>query len=201
MRNATSEAAPNAAYLRRLIARSSYTPTQRSILNAMLGLWFRHGFEPVHPGREALAKKARVCVKTISRQLAILVRQGVLVVHAFGKGGVHRATQYRINVVRLQEMCGASHALEIVPPEVIHRGAEFGKNVPQIAGQVSRKSLAKNTPKVRDKMSHWISCISMHTRSASGIERQEEPTIARAKREELAFYAFMVKVLEGVEHD
>lgn len=127
--------------LRKEIDRSGFTSAQKRVLSAFVNHWFVHRHKGnVHPGRNALAKRADASIKTVSRALSLFrsleIIEATDCLHG-GSGG--DATVYLLHDGNLSVFCKMTkkqlrrHISENVPPIL------GGSNVP---GQT------------RDKMSH-----------------------------------------------
>lgn len=100
------------AAIRRLvrdaIRKGPFTKGQRDVTLALVNHWFHHKgtAKPIHPGREKLARKAKVSVRTVASSLSMLRAAGVLVVVSNLRGGHDTATKYRVNTAALLTLCG-----------------------------------------------------------------------------------------------
>lgn len=133
--------------VRGAIRKSEMTKSERDVTLAFVNHWLHHrnGKKAfVHPGREQIAKKAKVTVKTVSRTLAMLRAAGVLVPLKHLNGGKGKATEYRVNISALMVLCGCTWVDDFLR----HHGLE---NVPVYASKMSRY--------VRDKMSHRLTDV------------------------------------------
>lgn len=86
----------------------SFTKSQRDVVLYIANLWLHHrnGREGViRPGRERIAKKANVSVRTVASVMADMRDAGVLIPVAYPKGG-RRATQYKMRISKIFEYCG-----------------------------------------------------------------------------------------------
>lgn len=95
--------------VRTTIRKSGLTKGQQAVTLAVVNLWFHHKSGPgavIYPGREKLAKKADVSVRTVATTLDMLRAAGVLRVVSHPKGG-RAATRYRVRVTPLLILCGA----------------------------------------------------------------------------------------------
>lgn len=131
----------NEAAFRRLvrtaIRKSSLTKSEQAVTIAVANLWFHHkGKGVMHPGRERIAKSARVSIKTVTRTLSKMKASGCIVAVSHESGG-RAATRYRVRFVPLLMFCGAKL------PEWIE-----GELVPLSSGGMSRFT--------GDKMSHGL---------------------------------------------
>lgn len=132
--------------VRDAIRKGPLTKSQRDVTLAVMNHWFHHKSKraPIHPGREKLAAKAGVTVKTVSRTLAMLRSANVIVPVGGIRGGFHSATKYRVQIGPLMTLCGCDWLDDFV------RG--YGLNVPQGGPEMSHK--------VRDKMSHGLMSVA-----------------------------------------
>lgn len=127
--------------VRQAVRKGDFTKGERDVTLAVINMWFHHKGGPkpyIHPGREKIAKKAGVTVKTVSRCLSMLRSAGVLVAVNGLSGGGKIATKYTVNVWSLMTLCGCDWVDEFM------RGR--GKNVPLSSAEMSHCR--------RDKMSH-----------------------------------------------
>lgn len=132
--------------VRDAIRKGPFTKGQRDVALAIVNHWFHHNGKraPIHPGRDKLARKSGVTVKTVSRTLGMLRAAGVLVPVSSLRGGWGSATKYRVNIAALMTLCGCDWLDEFL------RGRAL--NVPQVALKMSRK--------MGDKMSHGLNDTS-----------------------------------------
>lgn len=118
------------------------TKSERDVTLALFNHWVHHRAKgPIHPGRQRIAKKADVTVKTVSRCFAMLRAAGVLTPVKNLRGGYGSATRYRFDLVALMVLVGCDWIDDF-------RGGSTGTNVPVVVGKMSRL--------LRDKMSHGI---------------------------------------------
>ena len=129
--------------VRDAIRKGPFTKSQRDVTLAVANLWFHHksgdGF--IHPGRDKLAKRAKVHVKTVSRTLEILRDAKAIKPVSNLRGGYGKSTRYVVDIWALTAHCG------VELPEVI-QGQLVALNVPQDQPKMSHN--------MRDKMSHGI---------------------------------------------
>lgn len=95
--------------MRGAVRKGLLTKGERDVTMALLNVWFHHRNGPkkfIHPSRAAIAKKAGVSEKTVSRTLYLLRSCGALIVMSDLRGGHHRATRYRFDDLALLVMCG-----------------------------------------------------------------------------------------------
>jgi hypothetical protein len=125
--------------VRDCIAKGPFTKSERDVTKAFFEHWFYHKSGPrnyVHPGRERIAKRAKVDVKTVSRAFAMLRAAGVIEAIASAKGQGKKPTKYVVNVIALFTLCGAGwadHFVKNVPPRIPKMSHQVpGQNVPQI---------------------------------------------------------------------
>jgi hypothetical protein len=96
-------------YLRSAVRQSAMSRAQKDVTMGVLNLWLHHrnGLKGViHPGRERLAKGAKVSVRTVASTLKALRDAGVLKAskHAYGEG--QKPTEYTMNTLALIVHCG-----------------------------------------------------------------------------------------------
>ena len=97
--------------IRDSIRKSEFTKSERDVTLALVNHWFfyRNGKKGyIHPGREKLAKKAKVSIKTASRCLGFLRDCGAITALANLNGLHGNATEYTVNVVVLIHVCALS---------------------------------------------------------------------------------------------
>lgn len=94
--------------VRGAIRKGPFTKGQRDVTLAVVNHWFHHKGknQPIHPGREKLAAKAKVSVRTVATTLAILRASGVLHAVSHLRGGHDTATKYKVNIPALLTLCG-----------------------------------------------------------------------------------------------
>jgi hypothetical protein len=103
----SSEAAIRRA-VREAIRNSKLTKSEQGVTLALANLWFHHRNiteAVIRPGRERLARKARVSVRTVASTLAKLRAAGVLSAVKYANGG-RNATRYQMRLVPLLSFCG-----------------------------------------------------------------------------------------------
>ncbi len=125
--------------VRAMVKAGPFTKSERDVALAFFNHWLHHrngakGY--VHPGREKLAKKAGVTIRTVSRCLDMLRESGAIVATAHLEGLHGKATQYVVNMPALAELCGAKKS---------DRRINGGTNVPA---------------RGRDKMSRRLNDVS-----------------------------------------
>ena len=92
--------------VRQHIRKGPLTKSERDVTLAFFNHWFHHRKKgAVHPGREKLAKKAKVSIATVKRTLSMLRQQGVLIATAHERGLNGKATEYLVNPVALYRLC------------------------------------------------------------------------------------------------
>lgn len=101
-------------FVRGAVRRADLTKGERDVTLALLNFWLHHKGtgKPIHPGREKLAKRAGVSVRTVASSLAMLRAAGVLEVVSNLKGGFKTATKYSVNLRSLMHLCGCDWADE-----------------------------------------------------------------------------------------
>ena len=97
-----------ARFVRSAVQKSHLTKSERQVTLMIVNLWFYHksGEGVIYPGREKIAKKLRVSVRTVASTLAILREAGALKVVSHLKGGGRAATRYKLKFVPLLLLCG-----------------------------------------------------------------------------------------------
>jgi DNA-binding transcriptional ArsR family regulator len=111
--SASFKASQEAAFRRvvREVIRDSYmSKGEQAVTLAVVNLWLHHRNGPkghIHPGRERLARSAKVSVRTVASTLAKLREGGVLIVVARPRGEGQKPTQYRVNLIEIFRFCGA----------------------------------------------------------------------------------------------
>lgn len=135
--------------VREAVRKSDMTKSEKAVTLALANIWFHHKAQGVmYPGREKIARREQVSIKTVTRTMAKLREAGCLVVVSHAKGG-RAATRYRLQTMRLMEFCGVDF-----PDSREGELTRFdGKNVPLSGGEMSRFR--------GDKMSHGLKgCVS-----------------------------------------
>lgn len=135
--------------IREAVNKGPFTKSERDVTLAMVNHWFHHrkgrnGF--IHPGREKIAKRAKVTVKTVSRTFAVLRAAGILMPISGVFGGGNQSTRYTVN----------THAL------LVYCGCDWVDEFRRMTGTFVPATEAKMSRSERDKMSHGI-----YIRSAS----------------------------------
>jgi hypothetical protein len=105
---ADSQEATFRRLIRDAIRKGPFTKSERDVTLAFINHWFRHrngSKRVIHPGREKLAKKAGVAIKTVSRCLDVLRHYGAIEATACLDGLHGKATEYTVDVVRLLALC------------------------------------------------------------------------------------------------
>jgi hypothetical protein len=95
--------------VRQAIRKADFTKSERDVTLALVNHWFHHKGSSgglVHPGREKLAKRAKVSVRTVASTLAMLRAAGVLEPVSNLYGGKGKATAYRLQIHPLLTLCG-----------------------------------------------------------------------------------------------
>ena len=93
--------------VRAAIRKGDFTKGERDVILALVDHWMHHKAKgPIHPGRNKLAKRAGVSVRTVSSTLASLRAAGVLNPVSNLHGGFGTATRYRVNIHALMTLCG-----------------------------------------------------------------------------------------------
>lgn len=105
--NAGSEAAFR-RIIRNQIRKGPFTKGQRDVALAFFNHWFFHRTSTkkvVHPGRDKLARKAGVSVRTVATTLDLLREHGAIIAVAHLNGLHGKATEYVVDVVAMTELC------------------------------------------------------------------------------------------------
>lgn len=105
---AESREAAFRAKLRDLIKRGPFTKSERDVLRAFIDHWLHHRKMKqgvVYPGRKRLAKKANVTTRTVTSALAFFRASGMIVAVARLEGLDGKATEYWVDVERLEDVC------------------------------------------------------------------------------------------------
>ena len=94
--------------VRDAVRKADFTKAERDVTLALVNFWFHHksSGKPIHPGREKLAIRAGVSVRTVASTLAMLRAASVLVPVANLNGGFKTATRYTVNIPHLLTLCG-----------------------------------------------------------------------------------------------
>jgi DNA-binding transcriptional MocR family regulator len=94
--------------VRAMVKAGPFTKSERDVALAFVNHWLHHRrkHQVVHPGREKLAKIAKVSVPTVKRCLALLRDHGAIEATAHLHGLQGNATEYRVDVMRLTALCG-----------------------------------------------------------------------------------------------
>lgn len=90
------------------IRRGPFSKGQRDALLAFMNHWFAHRNSKcgiVHPGRQKIAKKAGVTIKTVSRLFEILRLYGVIEASDHLNGLRGNATEYTVDTEVLGAVC------------------------------------------------------------------------------------------------
>ena len=96
--------------IRQSIRKGPFSKGQRDVMIAFFNHWLHHRKSVkgvVHPGREKLARKAGVTVKTVSRTLGLLRATGVITAIAHLNGLDGKATEYTVSIQHLFALCEA----------------------------------------------------------------------------------------------
>jgi hypothetical protein len=95
--------------IRDTIRRTAFSKGDRDVILALVNHWFIHRHSPkgvIHPGRDKLARKAGVSIKTVSRCLDMLRHHGVLTATAHLEGLHWNATEYQVSIPALTALRG-----------------------------------------------------------------------------------------------
>lgn len=146
MNNSISFADSQEAIFRRSVRRSvrtsPLTKGQRDVLMAFMNHWMHHRKSKdgmVHPGREKIAKKAGVTIKTVSRLFEVLRFYDVISAEAHLNGLNGCATLYSVNTIRFFEFCAMKR-----------------DDVRNTVGQMSRVGGGTKCPAVLDDASNVV---------------------------------------------
>jgi len=128
-------------YLRKIIRRNkdkAFTNSEIKCLIAIVNLWLYHrngtkGF--IHPGCPRIAKKVKVCRKTVSRSLECLRDLGIISPIKHMKGGCGKATQYVVDVAAIVDAFDPSDVTSAPGELTLLSGTFEPENVPSKAGQ------------------------------------------------------------------
>lgn len=136
----------NEAAFRRLvreaIRKSTLTKSEKLVTLALADVWFYHKAKgEMHPGRDKIARRTMVSVKTVTRTMALLKAAGCLTPISHEQGG-RAATRYRLHPLRLMAFCGVKFP-DWIEGELVPISAG---NVPLCETEMSRFR--------GDKMSH-----------------------------------------------
>ena len=95
--------------IRRSIRKGPFTRGQCEVALAFFNHWFHHRTSSkgvVHPGRKKLAKRAGASVRTVARTLDLMRRYGVIDATAHLHGLHGNATEYKVSIPHLFDLCG-----------------------------------------------------------------------------------------------
>ena len=137
--------------VRGAIRKADFTKSERDVTMALVNFWFHHKGtgKPIHPGREKLANRAGVTVKTVSRVLSMLRAANVLEAVSCLNGNHGNATRYRVNIHPLMTLCGCDWIDQFVRGAFQNVPPCKSKNVPPLAGQ--------NVPRIYNYVSASLS--------------------------------------------
>jgi hypothetical protein len=114
------------------VIRDSYmSKGEQAVTLAVVNLWFHHRNGPkghIHPGRERLAKTAKVSVRTVAATLAKLREGGVLIVVGRPRGEGQKPTQYKVRLTEIFRFCGADLPEWMEGDLTRHAGSQGGQN-------------------------------------------------------------------------
>lgn len=143
--------------VRDAVRKADFTKGERDVTLAIVNHWFHHkgAGQPIHPGREKLAKKAGVSVRTVAYVLSMLRAAEVLSPVANLNGGFQTATKYRVNLLRLMTLCGcdwldqflSGRAVNctVANPEIARlRGAEIAHGISNVSTGLCQKRGGKS---------------------------------------------------------
>ena len=141
---ADSQEAQYRRFVRKCITshRSGLRKNERDMLLAIVNLWFHHRNSPkghIHPGREKIAKRANVSVRTVATFLKVLRGAGVIVVVGRPNGEGKKPTCYTVNIDCLLEFCGVEFP-ETVAGELAEVACNFA---PYFAHQKRQNGVQK----------------------------------------------------------
>ena len=89
----------------RKIKRDKLTKGQRDVLTVIVNQWFHHRNGPegvIRPGKERIAKRANVCIRTVATALELFRSMGIICAVQYAKGGT-KATRYTVNLTALRD--------------------------------------------------------------------------------------------------
>jgi hypothetical protein len=95
--------------IRRSIRKGPFTRSQCEVVLAFFNHWFHHRTSAkgvVHPGRKKLARRAGVSVRTVASTLDLMRRYGVIEPTAHLHGLHGNATEYKVSIPHLFDLCG-----------------------------------------------------------------------------------------------
>ena len=96
--------------VRQSVRKGPFTKGERDVVLAFVNHWMHHRKKAggiVHPGREKLAKRAGVSIRTVASVLDMLRKTGVIEAVAHLNGLYGNATEYSLSTVHLFELCQA----------------------------------------------------------------------------------------------
>lgn len=109
--------------MRRIISRLRLSKNEQAVLQAIVNLWFFHRYVSgeIHPGREAIAAKSGLSVRTVASFMAKFRSFGFISPVAYAKGG-RNSTRYVVDLDAIRTFGSkpvlvASGPLEAVPLE------------------------------------------------------------------------------------
>lgn len=142
--------------VRDAVRKAEFTKSERDVTLALVNFWFHHkgNGKPIHPGREKLAARAGVTIKTVSRVLSMLRAAQVLRPVSNLNGGFKTATKYAVSIPHLMTLCGCDWMDQFM------RGAM--RNVPVAESEMSRLR--------RDKMSHGNNSVGTGLSQVGGTD-------------------------------
>jgi hypothetical protein len=94
--------------VRQSVRKGPFTKGERDVVLAFVNHWMHHRKKSggvVHPGREKLAKRAGVSVRTVASVLEMLRQSGAIEAVAHLHGLYGNATEYTVSTVHLFELC------------------------------------------------------------------------------------------------
>ena len=128
--------------LRRTIRKGPFTKSEREVVLAFINHWLQHRNSTkgvVHPGRKKLAKRAKVCVRTVAGTFKLLRQHGAIIPMAHLHGLRGNATEYTVDVIALTELCAKKKAdlavsgVQNIPSsgraKIAHRSSDGSSNV------------------------------------------------------------------------
>ena len=129
--------------VRDAVRKGPFTRAERDVTLAIINHWFHHkgGAKPfIHPSREAVAKKAKVSVRTVASTMAMLRDCDVLRPVSGLGGGRNKATQYKVDLWTLMVFCGCTWVSEFA--------SGFGGNCTVYDVDFARFSVDANRAKI-----------------------------------------------------
>jgi hypothetical protein len=112
-----TDAARERREIRRSVSRLKLSNSEKAVLQFLVNVWFVHrGKGAIHPGREAIAKRANVSVRTVQTYLGKFRDLGFILATGYAKGGRY-ATRYTVSLDAIQD--AASTPVKSVPGDLV----------------------------------------------------------------------------------